>query len=89
MADSLELSIQATPNPNAIKFTFNRVLTTQGKTYRDAASADVEWVKRLLGIPGITQVFVLNNFLSIMKQSEADWNDLGPQIERVLREGLP
>lgn len=89
MSEPLELSVQATPNPNAIKYTLNRVLSSQGKTYRDAAAADLEWAKRLLGIPGITQVFVLNNFISIMKQSAADWNDLGPQIERLLREALP
>ena len=84
MPEPLEIAAQGTPNPNATKFTLNRVVATQGKTYRDASSAEVEWVKRLLGIAGVTQVFALNNFISITKTPEADWTVIGPQIEQVL-----
>jgi hypothetical protein len=88
MAEPLEVIVQATPNPNAAKFTLNRTVTTQGTTYRDAASASAPWAKHLLEIPGIAQVFALNNFISVNKRSEADWNVLGPQIEQVLRQTL-
>ena len=84
MSEPLEITAQGTPNPNAVKFTLNRVIATQGKTYRDAATADVEWAKRLLEIAGVTQVFALNNFISITKTSEADWKTVGPQIEHIL-----
>ena len=89
MAEPLEVSVQGTPNPNAAKFTLNRIVATQGKTYRDAASAEAEWAKRLLAIAGVTQVFAVNNFISVSKISEADWNVLGPQIEQVLRQAFP
>ena len=85
MAESLEISIQGTPNPNAAKFTLNRTVSAQGKTYRDTASADAEWVKQLLGIVGVTQVFTLNSFISVNKTPEADWAVVGPQVEAVLR----
>ena len=86
MTEPLELSVQATPNPNAIKVTLNKIVATQGKTYRDAASADVEWAKRLLAIPGVTQVFAVNNFISITKRQEADWHVIGPEVEQILRQ---
>ena len=86
MNEPLTITVQGTPNPNAAKFTLNRVVATQGRTYRDAASATADWAKRLLGVGGVTQVFALNNFVSVTKTSEADWNVIGPEVERILQD---
>jgi hypothetical protein len=98
MSEPLTITAQGTPNPNAAKFTLNRVVAAQGRTYRlpapptggaqagEASGAEAEWAKRLLGIAGITQVFALNNFVSITKTPEADWTVLGPEVERILRD---
>jgi hypothetical protein len=88
MVEPLEISVQGTPNPNATKFTLNRVVATQGKTYREAANAEVEWARRLVGIAGVTQVFALNNFVSVTKAPEADWNVIGPQVEQILQQAF-
>ena len=88
MPEPLEISVQGTPNPNAAKFTLNRVVATQGTTYRDAASADAGWAKQLLGIAGVTHVFAIHDFVSVTKRPEADWNALEPQIERVLQQAF-
>lgn len=85
MTEPLEITVQGTPNPNAAKFTLNRVVAAQGKTYRDSATADVAWAKQLLMIPGVTQVFAINNFISVNKRPEADWDVIGPQVEQVLQ----
>lgn len=85
MPEPLEITVQGTPNPNAAKFMLNRIVAAQGKTYRVMESAETEWAKQLLGIAGVTQVFALNNFISINKAPEADWNTIGPQVEQVLR----
>ena len=77
--------MQGTPNPNAIKVTLNRVVATQGKTYRDAASADAGWAQQILGIAGVTQVFAIHNFISVTKRPEADWNVIGPQLEQIVQ----
>lgn len=88
MADPLEISMQGTPNPNAAKFTLNRVVAAQGKTYRDPAADGPEWAKRLLGVAGVTQVFAVNNFISVSKTPEADWGVIGSRIEGILREAF-
>jgi hypothetical protein len=88
MAEPLEIITQATPNPNALKFTLNRVVASQSATYRDKASAEAHWAKRLLGLAGVTQVFALNNFISVNKAPDADWSVLGPQVEQVLRQAF-
>lgn len=88
MAEPLEIVAQGTPNPNAVKFTLNRAVANQGITYRDAASADTAWAKELLAIPGVTQVFAINNFVSVNKRPEADWSVIGPQVEQVLQKAF-
>ena len=80
--------VQATPNPNAVKFTLDRVVSPQGKTYRDPSAADADWAKRLLALPGIVQVFTVNNFVSITKKAEAEWEALIPQVSDVLNQSL-
>lgn len=88
MSEALEITVQGTPNPNAAKFTLNRVVSAQGRTYREAASADAAWARAVLQIPGVTQVFAINNFISVNKTAEADWQAIGPEVERVLRATL-
>ena len=95
MTEPLEIAVQGTPNPNAAKFTLNRVIAAQGRTYRlpaeasaqagDAVGADADWARQLLGLPGVTQVFAINNFISVTKTNETDWNVIGPQVEQILR----
>ena len=84
----LEISIQGTPNPNAAKFTLNRTVAAEGKTYRDESGAEAEWARALFRIAGITQVFTLNNFISVTKTPEAEWSVVGPQVERVLKQAF-
>lgn len=96
MAVPLEISVQATPNPHAAKFTLNRVVAAQGTTYRrapsaqatDAASAEPAWTAQVLDVAGVTQVFALNNFISITKVPEADWDVIAPRIEQILRQAF-
>ena len=88
MSEPLEIAIQGTPNPNATKFTLNRVVSAQGTTFRDAATAGTAWARALLEIAGITQVFAVNNFISVTKEAGADWNAIAPQVEHVLRQAF-
>lgn len=88
MAEPVAISVQGTPNPNAAKFTLNRTVAAQGRTYRDPVAADAAWAAQLLAIDGVTQVFALNNFVSVTKRSEVAWDVIGPQIESVLQQAF-
>jgi hypothetical protein len=71
-----------------VKFTLNRTIAAQGRTYRDAAGADTPWAVALLRIAGVTQVFALNNFMSVTKTPEASWDAIVPQVERTLQQAF-
>jgi hypothetical protein len=87
MSGPLTIEVQATPNPNAAKFTLNRVVAEQGTTYRLPGNHP-EWAMRLLDIPGVTQVFALQSFITVSKSPEGEWGAIAPQVERVLHETL-
>ena len=86
MAEPLQVAVSPTPNPNALKFTLNRVVSDRGLTYRDAAAAETPWAKALLAIPGIVGVFGINTFISVNKRPEASWDAIVPQAEAALRQ---
>lgn len=88
MAEPLTVQVSGTPNPNAAKFTMNRLVAAQGKTYRDAATAEPKWAQALLALPGVSQVFGMQQFVTVTKQADADWGVLAPQVERALRGAL-
>jgi hypothetical protein len=82
----LEVSAGATPNPNALKLTLNRIVAERGETYRgDPAAAQAPWAKALLAVPGIVGVFGVNNFISITKDPAARWEVIVPAAEAALR----
>lgn len=86
MTGPVEITVSGTPNPNAMKLTLNRMVSNQGKTYRDAATAAEPWAKALLAIPGIIGVFAITNFISVTKAPDVDWQDILPLAEQALKQ---
>lgn len=84
----LRIEVQPTPNPNAAKFVLDREVAARGTTYRDPAAAEPAWAHRLLAVPGVAQVFALNNFISVTKYPDAGWDGIVPQVEQILQETL-
>ena len=87
MPEPLEIIVEGTPNPNAVKFTLNRTVATTGETYRgDPSSAAAPWAKALLSIPGVLGVFGINNFISLNKKPEVEWDAIIPKAEEELKQ---
>jgi hypothetical protein len=77
--------IGTTPNPNSIRVGLSEAKFAKPTTYRSAHDAAADpLVAALFGIPGITQVFTLNNFITISKDPAADWGKIEPKVAEVL-----
>ena len=76
----VNLYTEASPNPNSLKFVVNFLITPEGKDFNfiqgqnatqsplaEALFAKFDWLE---------QVFFLNNFLTLTKNSELDWYEL-------------
>jgi hypothetical protein len=80
------LSIDPTPNPNAVKLTFDRPIHPSGHaTFTSAHAAQGHPIAApLLSIDGVQSVFVMANFATVTKEAGADWEAILPQIESRL-----
>ena len=83
---AVEVSVSTTPNENAMKYTLNCNSIESGhKTYANAEVAeDSPVAKALFAIDGVTQVFLMADFISVTKKPEAKWNSLeAPIIDAI------
>jgi NFU1 iron-sulfur cluster scaffold homolog, mitochondrial len=79
--------IEATPNPNAMKFTLREPLSWgMPHSYESAEQAkDDELARSLFAIEHVTNVFYVDRWLTVTQDGDADWNDLVRQIAVPLR----
>ena len=87
MPYALTVEVQPTPNVNALKFVVNRRLTEgRSQTFRtpqDAAASPL--AAGLLAIPGVVQVFFLNDFVTVTRNPSTPWEGIADEVERVIR----
>ena len=83
----VDIDIEPTPNPNSLK------ITAGGLTFissgMESFSSPEQAAGHRLGeplfqIPDVVNVFVLPHFLTVTKQPGGDWDEILPEIERVL-----
>ncbi|GIU92610.1 MAG: hypothetical protein KatS3mg011_1516 [Acidimicrobiia bacterium] len=74
---------EATPNPNAVKFTVG-VQVGGPRSYTPGDEVDHPVAGQLLALPGVASVFMTADFVTVTKQPSADWSDIVPEAERIL-----
>jgi len=86
----VRVQVQPTPNVNALKFVLDRRITEgTSRTFRaleDAAGSPL--AQELLGIPGVVQVFFLNDFITVTRRPEVPWETIADQVEEAIRRHL-
>ena len=78
----IDVTPEPTPNPNAVKFTLDRpAVAGRSQTFRAGSDpAESPLGARLFALDGVTNVFMVSNFVSVTKEDDADWNELVPLI---------
>jgi Scaffold protein Nfu/NifU N terminal len=73
---------EATPNPNAIKFTLDRAAVASGSaTFADGSDAAANPLgAAVFALGGVTNVFMVANFVSVTKSADASWDDIAPGV---------
>lgn len=84
---------QPTPNPNAMKYVLDRVVSTEPVSMRDGADVSgasakkpglVRLAELLLAVPGAQAVLLVGDFVTINKSSEARWADINRKVKQIL-----
>ena len=88
MAGSVEVRVDATPNPNSLKFTADRELwPARARTIASKDQArDMPLAARLLDVPGIKSLFFLRDFLTVTREPGADWEPITAAVLEAIRE---
>jgi Fe-S cluster biogenesis protein NfuA len=71
------IQTQLTPNPNSLKFLPGKSVSNSGSyeiTKKDNINNDL--VRNILAINGVTGIFLGNDFISINKSENIDWEDI-------------
>jgi hypothetical protein len=80
----MEFSIQQTPNPNAVKFSGDSKFLEGRLSARAGDDHESPLAKELLSIDGVESIFGFEDFITVNKTADSDWNDLIPAIEKAL-----
>lgn len=79
----MAVSIEPTPNPNALKFT---VGTDVGGPMTFVAGSDVDepMPASILAIEGVTSVFMTADFVTLSKRPDVSWEVIAPAAQEIL-----
>jgi hypothetical protein len=78
---------QETPNPNALKCVVDRKLAEKPRSYFKAADAVGDPVAAaLFAIPGVTNILINADWVTVSKRPDADWKAIKRGVERVMNE---
>jgi Fe-S cluster biogenesis protein NfuA len=78
----LFIQTEQTPNPSTLKFLPGRVVMEKGTLdFADATTSHVSpLARRLFAVEGVERVFFGNDFVTVTKAADKDWQVLKPSI---------
>jgi Scaffold protein Nfu/NifU N terminal len=76
-----------TPNPNAMKFTLDVVLPERIDTTRGEGTHS-QFAQTVLAFDGVASVFGVNDFVTITREPDAEWDPIVCAVEDAAAEHL-
>lgn len=82
-----KIQVSATPNPDSLKLTLStgRFIETGMESFSTPEEAERHPLgRRLFALAGVSNVFILPQFVTVTKHPAADWDLLVPKIEQAM-----
>ena len=79
----MPVTISATPNPNALKFTVG-VDVGGPKTFGGGQATDDPLAAALLALDGVTSIFMTADFVTLSKSPDGDWETISEAAQQIL-----
>ncbi len=81
----MNIKIQATPNPNALKFILpEKHFPKPVNISSPEAAADHPLAAQLMALDGVYNVFMVQDFVTVNKRPDVPWEPLRDQAEAVI-----
>jgi ASC-1-like (ASCH) protein len=76
---------EATPNPNAKKFTTDKLIFdgTNSISVMPGTVSEYDIMNDLMKLEGVDNVFGYQNFITVNKSFDAEWDDVTPLVREV------
>ncbi|HLR14384.1 MAG TPA: NifU N-terminal domain-containing protein [Bacillota bacterium] len=76
---------EVTPNPNALKFTTDNIIFegTNSISVMPGDTSEHAIMNDLMELDGVDNVFGYQNFITVNKQFDAEWDDVSPNVLKV------
>lgn len=84
--NNVEIIVQPTPNPNALKFILNKDVKAEGKaTFKSARDCQgIPLAECLFDLRGVDQIHFFQNVVTVSKFSFEEWDNLEPAVQTCL-----
>jgi Fe-S cluster biogenesis protein NfuA len=87
--NSYQVSIETTPNPEAMKFVVNQTIAAGSHAFHAATeTASSPLAKKLFSFPWAKSVLIGPSFVSVVKQDWVDWDVLAEPLAQLIQEHL-
>jgi Fe-S cluster biogenesis protein NfuA len=85
------IHVQETPNPAAVKFISQYTVKAQGKSnYHSAEETEHNALAtKLFAVDGVKTLFFFDNYITVTRAEDADWDDLAETLLDLLQLELP
>lgn len=82
---AIQINVQNTPNPNAIKISTNETIFEGPRSTSLKVGDETEHplAKALLSVEGVDNIFGIKDFVTISKKADANWDAILPQVEDI------
>ncbi|MYL56550.1 scaffolding protein [Virgibacillus halodenitrificans] len=77
--------VETTPNPNALKFTTDKLIFegTNSISIMPGDESEHEIMNDLMKVAGVDNVFGYQNFITVNKQFDVEWDNLTPKVQEI------
>ena len=80
-------TVSTTPNPDAMKFTLDVQLPAM-INLSSVDDATTAFERQVLVVPGVANLFGVNDFVTVTRDAGADWPPIIEAVERAVEEHL-
>lgn len=79
---------EATPNPDAMKFTSNKLIFEGNDSIAvmPGETSEHEILNDLMNLDGVDNVFGYQNFITVSKHSDIEWDGLTEQVVNIFEQ---
>ncbi|MGN8644618.1 NifU N-terminal domain-containing protein [Gracilibacillus sp. HCP3S3_G5_1] len=82
----MSIHVEATPNPNAMKFTSDKMIFEGNNSISvmPGQTSEHDILNELMELDGVDNVFGFQHFITVNKKMDVEWDELVGRVEEII-----